>query len=365
MQSFDPPGFLEDLEPQQRLAWSDWIAQQIDAARAGQPQLYDFDAPRPRFFNALTTPADGATEKDITWTAFPRLVEIDAASNEDRWRTADSTRDVQDEYCEWSVEHRDGRLARVTFTCEGPEYWEYLAAVNLAAVADLYRRFINPEVQEKDLVGTDGRYNARNKWNASTVNGAMHLVQQNNTLSAEIELAAGASNARSRNGQLLTDATALIKCGAYGQPERHSDPSIGAIVNGLARANADITLANPVGIYFDSLSTAGWRTPDGSNPGDFWKIVRGTPQKPVRAVFEVPAGKGFLVEDITINGLSLRYGGQIADFITMKLTGVAARVGQSIHPPLDGCKRRKQMPTAAVGGIDVAAVLARSKITTR
>ena len=124
-------------------------------------------------------------------------------------------------------------------------------------------------------------------------------------------------------------------------------------------------MANPVGIYFDSLSTAGWRTPDGSNAADFWTIARGTQQKPVRAVYEVPADKGFLVEDITINGVPLRYGGQIADFITMKLTGVAARIGQSIHPPLDGCKRRKQMPTAAVGGIDVAAVLAQTKITTR
>lgn len=34
----------------------------------------------------------------------------------------------QDEYCEWSVTKNDsGKITRVTFTCEGPEYWEYLA----------------------------------------------------------------------------------------------------------------------------------------------------------------------------------------------------------------------------------------------
>jgi hypothetical protein len=34
---------------------------------------------------------------------------------------------------------------------------------------------------------------ARNTWNNSIANGAMHLIQRNNTLTAEIGLAAGAS----------------------------------------------------------------------------------------------------------------------------------------------------------------------------
>src|SRR5262245_44309650 len=229
MERFDPPGFLDDFDGEQAKAWSDWISRRIDASRAGEPNVYQFDAPRPRFFNPLTLPSDVATaEKDISWSAFPRLVELDSATDEERWSTADSSRDVQDEYCEWSVMRlADGRIKSVMFTSEGPEYWEFLAAVNMPLVVKLYQTHILTAVVAADPVGTNGRYKARNKWNNSTKRGAMHLIQQNNTLGAEIELAAGASNVRQRNGTVLTGARELILCGGYGQAERHSDPTIG------------------------------------------------------------------------------------------------------------------------------------------
>jgi hypothetical protein len=365
MQRYDPPGMVNDLTESQKDQWSDWISQQIDDAGLGDAQSYDFDAPRPRFFNALSNaPAGDAVEKDITWTAFPRLVQLDSGSDEERWRTADGSRDVQDEYCEWSVTRRgDGKITRVTFTCEGPEYWHFLAAVNPQAALTLYQQHVSPGATAQDLVSTNGQYNARNKWNNSTTRGAMHLIQRNNTLGAEIELAAGASNTRAPNGQLLTNDQDLIRCGAYGQPERHSDPTIGGAVNALARQDADITLANPVGIYFDGLNTAGWAAPDGSDPASFWRITRGTAAKPVRAVYEVPADRSFTVSDITINNSPIRYGAQIADFITMKLTGLATRIGDSNHPPLQGCKRRHTGLQAAVA--DVNAALGALLVSTR
>src|SRR5262249_49987488 len=159
-------------------------------------------------------------------------------TNEERWKTADSTRDVQDEYCEWSVLRSAGKIKRVTFTCEGPEYWEFLAATAPAVVLKLYQTHIDAVVTQTDIFGTDGNYNPRNKWNNSTIRGAMHLIQTNNSLGAEIELAAGASNTRAPNGALLTDPKQLIDCGRYGQAERHSDPTIGSEVNTLARADA-------------------------------------------------------------------------------------------------------------------------------
>jgi hypothetical protein len=363
MNAYDPPGFLTDFDPKLLAAWSDWISGQIDAAAAGQPQLFDFDAPRPRFFNALDTPPDAdAVEKDITWGAFPRIVALDSGTDQERWKTADSTRDVQDEYCEWSVSRIGGKIKSVSFTCEGPEYWEFLASTKPDVVLALYRKYIDPSVAAKDLFVTDGTYNRPNKWNNSTLRGAMHLIQTNNTLSAEIELAAGASNTRAPKGVVLTDPKQLIDCGRYGQSERHSDPTIGSEVNVLARADADITLANPVGIYFAGLSTAGWRTPDQTDPGSFWKVVRGTAAKPVRAVYEVPADRGYVVGDITITGKPIEFGAQIADFITMKLTGLATRIGKSKHPALAGCKRKKTGLAASV--IDVASTLS-IRTTTR
>jgi hypothetical protein len=357
---FDAPGFLKDLDEQGLQAWSDFISQELDAARERQdPQLSNY-GPRHQFFNPLKqAPAADAVEQDITWTAFPRIVAINSISDRQRWRTADSSRDMQDEYCEWSVSRdpQTDKITRVTFTSEGPEYWQFLAAINPQKVLELYKQHISAEVKQQDLF-RQGRYVARNKWNNSTTNGAMHLIQRNNTLTAEIELAAGASLVRRANGEFITDEQELIECGAYGAPERHSDPHIGAVVNELARQKADVTLANPIGLCIAGLSVAGWQTPDGSNPLDYWKIVRGTPEKALRAVFEVPASKNFVVGDITVNGRKIEFGAQIADFISIKLTGLATRIGQSTVQPLDGCVQQVGFMAAAAGVPSVRQVLA-------
>src|SRR5262249_3677771 len=156
------------------------------------------------------------------------------------------------------------------------------------------RQFIDPAVKKQDLFDSQGQYRERNKRNTSTTNGAMHLVQIANTLGAEIDIAVRSTIIRKINGQLLTGERELIDCGKYGDAERHSDPHIGAVVNELARKNADVIIANPVALYIKGLEPlVGWQTPDGSNPKDNWKVVRGTEQLTVRAVYEVPAAKGF------------------------------------------------------------------------
>jgi hypothetical protein len=165
----------------------------------------------------------------------------------------------------------------------------------------------------------------------------MHLIQPNNTLGAEIELAAAGTIVRLRNNQLLTTEAELIACSRYGNPNRNSDPHIGAEVNALARAKNDITLSNPIGLYIDSLTTVGWQTPDGSSAMDYWTITRGTRAKALRAIYEVPKTKSFAVGDILIKQKPIEFGSQIADFITIKLTGVATRLGQSQVQPFNGC----------------------------
>lgn len=269
---FDPPGLLNDLTEQQKDAWSEWISQQIDDAIAGDPIGLEFDAPRAQFFNATQVDfaADMAT-LDIEWTAFPRNVQINSISDRQRWRRAESSRDVQDEYCEWSVERdpNTDKITRVTFTCEGPEYWQFLAATSPQKTLELYQEFVSPSVTHADLFSANGQYNPKNRWNNSTTGGAMHLIQVNNSLAAEIELAGGASVVREINGQLLTGERELIECGRYGGIERHSDPRIGAEVNSLTRQKADVTLANPVGLYFSKLITAGWEAPGGEDAQNF------------------------------------------------------------------------------------------------
>ena len=201
LSQFDPPGFLTDVTGPDLKVWSDWISSQLDVAR--DPNETDLGLqnarPRPQFFNPLKEPpAADAVEEDITWTAFPRLVKISSVSNVQRWQRADNSRDVQDEYCEWSIDRdpKSQKITRVMFTSEGPEYWEFLARQAPQTVLALYQKHIGPQVAQSDLFDTRGEYNKRNRWNNSTQMGAMHLIQANNTLSAEIELAAAATIVR-------------------------------------------------------------------------------------------------------------------------------------------------------------------------
>ena len=52
---------------------------------------------------------------------------------------------------------------RVTFTSEGPEYWQFLGAVNLPHVVALYREHVSPQVQADDLLNADGAYDPGNR----------------------------------------------------------------------------------------------------------------------------------------------------------------------------------------------------------
>jgi hypothetical protein len=339
---FDAPGFLSDVTGPAIKLWSDLISKQLDDARNSDETSGGLlnDGPRLQFFNPLSQPpAADAVELEITWTAFPRIVKISSVSDRQRWRTADGSRDLQDEYCEWSIERdpSSDKIVRVTFTSEGPEYWDFLAHQAPQTVLSLYQQHVSPEVKQSDLFDSSGKYNRTNRWNSSTRFGAMHLIQENNSLNAEIELAAAATIVRVRNGQPLTTEPELIACSRYGNPDRNSDPHIGAAVNALARAKDDVTLANPIGLYIAGLSVDGWKTPDGSSALDYWKVTRGTKEKALRAVFEVPLNKGFTVGDIEISGKKIDFGSQIADFITIKLTGMATRRGQSQVKPFDVC----------------------------
>jgi hypothetical protein len=355
---FDPPGHTTDLLPAHRALWSQWISDAIDGAIAGDPAQND--GPRHQFFNPLKSPpAADSAEKDVQWTAFPRLVQLGAPSEKQRWQRADASRDRQDEYCEWSVERnpQSNKIVRVTFTSEGPEYWQSLAAWQPDTVLELYQRHVSPRVR-KDDVFSGGRYDPRNRWNNSTDQGAMHLIQRSNSLHAEIELAGAATIVRRQGDRILTSAQELIACSRYGEPQRHSDPLIGATVNELARRGAELALADPVGLCIAGLATHGWETPDGSAPLDYWQITRGTPDKALRAVYEVPLARGFTVGDIKINGRPIEFGSQIADFITIKLTALATRIDPNRVRRFDGCRGEGGAGLAAAGPAPVSEILA-------
>lgn len=356
--TFAPPGNLDDFNPAQRSAWSQFIGNYLAARKTAG------DVQRNQFFS-LADQAVGAdkAELPIRWTAFPKQVFLSSASDRTRWRKADSSRDLQDEYCEWSVE-RDAtnKIKRVTFTCEGPEYWSFLARSSPDKALDLYRQHVSPSVQQQDLFTASGAYIERNRWNSTTKHGAMHLIQPANTLRAEMELAAAATVRRRHDQNEVVTEQELIDCSQYGVPTRHSDPHIGAEVNALARKGALITLLDPVGLYLDGLSTAGWSTPDGADPQSFWRVTRGSKELTLRAVYEVTAGHDYLVGDIKINGLPIEFGAQIADHIQVRLTGLAHAFGTAaalLHPCIGAG------PQGAPGPLSVEDALGPMPITRR
>jgi len=400
---FHPPGFLEDFARRpdsaedRAKAWSAIVSAWMDnAAEAyGTPEVPSL------FFNPLTdeTPGEPASER-IAWDAFPRFLtrwfQDDDEPDEKRWLAAETLRPMRvngralrrvdeqgflreelqlfyrqlDEYCEWRADRDgEGRITRICFSSEGPEYWEFLAegtrpffapddprrglvAGDLELVAELYREHVNPEVSAADLVwpfdvaffdddldprtgqpfgwrfyARKGTYNPLNRWN--TTDGIMHLTHPANTLRGEFRVAGGASvRRRDGEGQAVVDPEQLVCCSGFGDPNRSSDPTIGAAVNTFARSGLSVSLADPVGLYISELALDGFAGPAGEDVAAAWQVDRGSREdrRILRARFEVPAELGFTVDQVRLDGDGIRFGGQIADRIQMVLTGIAKQL---------------------------------------
>jgi hypothetical protein len=384
---YDPPARMNDFDAiaGQRLKWHQFLVEQIDAQIVGLAGTFGQPL-TPQFYDASQyDPGGPIIEQAVIWNAFPKellrrfgrsraLVEADRIWPVSAYRydwLYDSNNPASSfaahnnaarpddqifyrptvEYCEWHVD-RDpitGIIKRVAFTSEPPEYWLAMAGGRLDGsqidfpgdkdlVLDLYRKFVDPGIQLVDLlVAADytsplgshkkGDYDPYNKWN--TTHGAMHLCAPPNSLVAEINLAA--------NSTLLyedalmapaVDPDAFITGTGFGGPNRNSDPTIAATVNALARLGAMITLANPVGLYMDHIDLSGWEVPGGVAANDCVRVVRGAPDMIERLVVQFPTDQ-FGVSDIRIGGVPIRFGGQIAECISVKLVGAAAALGSA------------------------------------
>ena len=393
LELYDPPARLQDFDAikGQRMAWHQFMVeqfgQQILSAVQQIPTSPSGAATVCQFYDASTyDPGGPVVEQAVVWNAFPKellrrygrtraLIEadrlwplsaygrdwaydtdnpaqnfVDLAGN--RNPTADIYYRPTVEYCEWHVDRdpASGRIWRITFTSEPPEYWQAMFGSNVKGssvkfpgdknlVLELYRKFVSPAVVLEDLLVkapfnselgqfSKGDYNPYNKWN--TTHGAMHLCAPPNALIAEINLAALSTVVfEDASGTLVVDPDAYIAGTGFGGPNRNSDPTIAATVNVLARLGAFITLANPVGLYMDHIDLMGWEVPGGGRASDWVKVARGAPNAIERLVVQSPSAE-FDVSDMRIGGVPVRYGGQIAECITVKLVGAASSL-DTVH----------------------------------
>ena len=275
----------------------------------------------------------------------------------------------QDEYCEWHADHdAQGRLVRLSFTAEPPEYWTFLAEADPDLVLTLYRELVGPQVQRDDVFypadlviygkGADGHgkwltlekaggYNRFNKWNST--HGCVHLTHWANTLGAEIDLAAKASNVWRSDvdgpDPALDDDPALtrIACAGYGGINRSSDPSIGEQVGIQVTAGNLVSLTNPIGLYIGRVDLASLerQTPQGRVPvaeADVLTVTRGQvdPARPRKLHFklEAPHGADWTLGDCFLENRPLERGGQVARKVTMALYADVRNGGadQTPHP---------------------------------
>jgi hypothetical protein len=348
---FDPPAFNDDLDDDSALKtlWSQAMSAKFDISiNSVQNHLTQHGDGTCQFYNPVTAGLSGPdlplAAGEVPWNGFPKRFLRSGPHGTPGFGDAEpvslppNSGRAQDEYLEWHLSRNsDGKIVSVEFTCEGYDYYEFLAEQAPGKLVALYQKYINPAVQREDLFSA-GSYNRFNHWNMQ--DGAMHLTNSANNLFAEVFLGASATVRRKNSaGAEITATIPLIKCGEYGDESRNSDPAIGAAVNGLARQGRMITLANPVGLYIASFDGSGFRLPDDSAADGFFQILRGKTGQALRAVYQLPqnlASAGLTVSDVKIGGTPIEFGGQIAQRITMKLTGVAS-VDQSIQNRPVGC----------------------------
>lgn len=322
LSSFSPPGHVPDGHPG---AWSATVSQLISQA-AEFPQFYD---------PTVTDSSPEAQVAPVVWPAFPASLR---GTQAERFELADKSRGRQDEYCEWAVERdAEGKITRITFTTEVPEYFHHLFDTHPDGLVALYQEFMGEEIALEQLQ-RDGQYLPANQWNDSTEGRPAHLIQTTNTLGAAITLAAQATVLRvDSEGNRVAHKQQLVQCGRLGEPLRNSDPQIASAVNDAAAAGAEITLNDPVGLYIDGLITGGMETPDGEDPAAFWRRERGDAQHTLRAAYEVPQNenRGYVVGDILVNGRPIEFGGQLAIRVRVRIDAVVSPAGH--EPQAEPC----------------------------
>jgi hypothetical protein len=258
-----------------------------------------------------------------------------------------------DEYCEMGVlKNPAGKIKKIHFTCENPEYYWTLWAIDPNLVLKIYREtlendniqlsdlYLRDENQDSVIVKATGRpaYNPINKWNngtAMTANkgGAMHLTSSPNELSAEIVLAGGAALLRADIPSNKI-ANSLICCSQYGRRFRNSDPHIGQNVYQVVSKKMSISLVNPVGLYLQepqyNYIQLPKNAPKGAKVEDCFRVVRGKKRDKsypnnmiLHLVMEVPSSwsSDITLSDFMVLGDPLVYGSQVLQTMEVQLAG--------------------------------------------
>jgi hypothetical protein len=311
---FDTPASVRDAPAGSPFytSWSSFIAAELPAMQIGDTGGGVYDP--------TETDVTIAATKTLTWMGFPRDVLLPARRDDKAAAYAAADADVarrnpQNEYFEWFVQRNaDGKITKLTFVTETPEYYQTLWNTDPILVLNLYQALVDPGITLAEI-GPGGTYDRFNPWN--TTRGIVHYIQPINTLGAALGLALSAITSPPPFADNFEARPAL-----WSAPTA-VDPRVSFDVHMLVRKGLAVTLAEPIGLYIVEWNDSGFTRPDGRPAGNYWRIVRGVPGMVLRLEYEVPAGEGFVVGDMRIGGHPIRYGGQLAEHITVGLAGAA------------------------------------------
>ncbi len=271
-------------------------------------------------------PGAAPVEQTVEWRGFPITAQTTRqAIDNDRLR-------FQDEYVEWRPE-RDGqgRLVRVTFTTDFPEYFQAFAQIGVDALKAEIRRVIpGADPTDAELFGAGpnpGNQSgptraqrflanlANNPWNMGP-KGFLCLTQRFNTLGALFNLVGECGIVQ----QNVPASDVCSNVGGACGPGRNSDPAICRRVQEVARANFACSLKDPAGVVIRRLA-GNWalngQAIDINNPTNnqgLWTLSRNGR----RGVLNIPNG-------LRLNSSPIATGAEVADnlFVGVDVVAVA------------------------------------------
>jgi hypothetical protein len=368
------PGFTTDLSERGREGWIRYITSILEgtAQKAGViQQATNVNGIPP----ALLLDGDPALESgtlQVDWKGYPERVKqainkLDAKVDQ----FLDWTRDgatiaratCHEEYLEWrTVRRADGKIIRIEYTTETPDYWANLARFEPRKLVELAARFAGEAPNKVDipmLFGTnidpfivdpftkegedleaayrEQNWSVRGKIKGDYNNGKkamMHMAIHANSTNAAVALAVYAAypHAKTVGSQTiaLSGPEAIAATDQAAVNCRNSDPTIVGSAIQQAFRGAKIALMEAIGLYI--LTTPleiGLHFSNGSKVPESWfSRQRGSDRfsNPVgidlfqRLVIEPPPGSDLTISHLLdVDGKEVKSGAQIARQINVAL----------------------------------------------
>ncbi len=366
------PGFVTDLGPTGLAGWTNYIVGILNGTAGEEGVIASATLANNGVVPSVLLDSDPKLLPGVNlvdWPGYPVRAKL-AINRSDReldpfldWNRARQTvarATCHEEYLEWrTVRQADGKIVRLEFTTETPDYWAKLARYEPRRVLELAARFAGEAVDKidvRELFGVadpfsvdpnsaDGEkleavYISQNWARRGAIRGAynngvramMHMSKPVNSTNAAVALAVYAAYphgkrvgssmvALSGPEAIAGTAQAAVNC-------RNSDPTIVGVTIKNVFSGSKVALMDAIGIYIVSFTTNSLLLDDKPIPRDWISFQRGTfaNANPVgvdlfqRLVIEAPPGSSKVVGDLMdANGDRVVSGTQVARLINVGL----------------------------------------------